>query len=115
MASYIVAWSDADDGILHTKCDSLPEAQGLLKSLFERNVKEEFKDSSLIHYLDEDNEVPMRDACSWEDDRKFRYQSIYWGKQGMSLEEDDMWLTEDAAYLRQNCEGERFEASIIPV
>lgn len=102
---FFVVWSD-EDGMHYQKHQEERTAKYKLRCLFDEQVKEELTDSFLESFLD--------DPYNREDPKRREMADILRSKQEMSLDEDDMVLMEDTAYLRKNRFDERFDAIIIP-
>ena len=116
---YLVVWLDSD-GCLHGEQEeSLSGAKFTLKSLFCDNAPDGYKREDLIPYLEWEpqDKVIEADGDIYASDRDYegmKMRDRAYAVENMSLEEDDISLTEEEAFVDAGISptGERFTAKI---
>lgn len=116
---YLVVWIDSD-GCLHGEQEeSLSGAKFTLKSLFYDNAPDGYKRKDLIPYLEWEpqDKVVEADGDIYASDRDYegmKMRDRAYAVENMSLEKDDISLTEEEAFIDAGISptGERFTAKI---
>lgn len=116
---YLVVWIDSD-GCLHGEQEeSLSGAKFTLKSLFYDNAPDGYRREDLIPYQEWEpqDKIVEADGDIYASDRDYEGMKMS-GRahavENMSLEEDDIFLTEEEAFIDAKISptGERFAAKI---
>ena len=116
---YLVVWSD-EDGMEYDIYPTLSQAKKRLRELFEMVAPDEYREENLEYYADE-WEPDNRDPFSEENEHGWEMAGRYYKVRNMSLEEDDIALTEDYLYYREESRDmpsamdRLFNARIIPM
>lgn len=103
--NFILAWSN-EDGMHIERYEDQAGAQRRLRSLFDEQAEDKLTDNYLKKYL--------ADPSNEDDPYRYEHENLLLLKQKLELEEDEMTLLEDVAYLQKNRFGERFDAMIVP-
>ena len=103
--NFILAWSN-EDGMHIERYAEQAMATRRLRFLFDEQASDELTDNYLQEYLE--------DPSSEDDPYRLEKENLLRLKQKLELDEDEMILLEDIAYLQKNRFGERFDAMIVP-
>ena len=116
---YMVVWAD-EDGMDYALFSSRGQARKKLKMLYESVAPEEYQEENLEYYADE-WEPEGNDPCSEENEMGHLMRQRYNKIRSMSLEEDDIALTDEYLYYRETTRllpqamKKLFNARIIPL